>query len=280
MTSDLPTSQQSNSLLRVRKLSKSYVRGNLLRGRVPVEAAKDVHFEVDCAHTLAIIGASGSGKSTVARCIAGLERPDVGEVWIDGTDIAQLSFRELRPFRSVVQMIFQDAATSMNPRFSAAEVIEEPLLIQGQHREERRHIAETLMKKVGLSADWLDRSAAEFSGGQRQRLAIARALTLGPKLLVLDEAWCGLDLSMQAQIANLLLDLQTEHSLSYLLISHDLALVARMADTVAVMSHGQIVESGSTQQIISGPQHTETKKLLNSAKAAEYKPQLSKGASA
>ena len=189
MTSNPVTNQAAlDALLRVRKLSKRYVRGNLWQGRVPVEAAKDVEFEVGRARTLAIIGASGSGKSTVARCIAGLERPDVGEVWIDGTDIAQLGFRELRPFRSVVQMIFQDASTSMNPRFSAAEVIEEPLLVQGQHREERRPIAEALMKKVGLSAEWLDRPAAEFSGGQRQRLAIARALTMRPKLLVLDEA--------------------------------------------------------------------------------------------
>jgi peptide/nickel transport system ATP-binding protein len=247
---------------------------------VPVAAVQDVEFEVDCGRILAIIGASGSGKSTVARCVAGLERPDAGEVWIDGTDIAQLGSRELRPFRSRVQMIFQDAATSMNPHFSAAEVIEEPLLLQRQSRIERRNTAEELIKKVGLSADWLDRSAAEFSGGQQQRLAIARALTLRPKLLVLDEAWCGLDLSMQAQIANLLIDLQAEHSLSYLLISHDLSLVARMADAIAVMSNGQIVESGSTQQIISDPQHPETKKLLSSAKAAEYKPRLSKGASA
>jgi ABC-type glutathione transport system ATPase component len=247
---------------------------------VPVAAVRDVDFQIGCARTLAIIGASGSGKSTVARCVAGLERPDAGEVWIDGSNIAQLGSRELRPFRSMVQMIFQDAATSMNPRFSAAEVIEEPLLLKGKSRAERRDTAEELIKKVGLSTEWLDRSAAEFSGGQRQRLAIARALTLRPKLLVLDEAWCGLDLSMQAQIANLLLDLQAEHSLSYLLISHDLSLVARMADAIAAMSNGRIVESGSTQQIISDPKHTETKNLLSSAKAAEYKLQLSKGASA
>jgi peptide/nickel transport system ATP-binding protein len=283
MKSNPPTNQPATgALLRVRKLSKRYVRGALWRGRVPVEAVQDVQFEVDCAHTLAIIGTSGSGKSTIARCVAGLERPDAGEVWIDGTDITQLSIRELRPFRSTVQMIFQDAATSMNPRFSAAEIIEEPLLLKGQRQAERRAAAEELIKKVGLSADWLERSVMEFSGGQRQRLAIARALTLRPKLLVLDEAWCGLDLSMQAQIANLLLDLQAEHSLSYLLISHDLALVAGMADATAVMSQGRIVECGSTQQIISDPQHSETKKLLRSAKAAECKPlpALSQGASA
>jgi peptide/nickel transport system ATP-binding protein len=130
MKSNVPTNQPDpGALLRVRQLSKSYVRGNLWSRRVPVEAVREVEFEVSSAQTLAIIGASGSGKSTVARCVAGLERPDAGEVWIDGTDIAQLGTRELRPFRSMVQMIFQDAATSMNPRFSAAEVIEEPLLL-------------------------------------------------------------------------------------------------------------------------------------------------------
>src|SRR6185312_4625915 len=222
------------------------------------------------------------GKSTIARCVAGLERPDAGEIWIDGSDIAQLRPRELGPLRSLVQMIFQDATTSINPRFSVAEVIEEPLLLKGWNRTDRRDLAAELIKKVGLSADWLERPAAAFSGGQRQRLAIARALTLQPKLLVLDEAWCGLDLSMQAQIANLLLDLQAEHSLSYLLISHDLSLVAGMADAIAVMSQGRIVEAGNTQQIICDPQHSETKTLLCSAKAAEYKllPSLSKGASA
>jgi ABC-type glutathione transport system ATPase component len=247
---------------------------------VPVTAAREIDFEVNSGRTLAIVGASGSGKSTVARCVTRLEWPDSGQILIDGTDIARLGSRKLLPFRSKIQMIFQDAATSMNTRFSASEVIEEPLLIQNRNRPERRDSAAALMKEVGLSTDWLDRPVMEFSGGQRQRLAIARALALRPKLLVLDEALSGLDLSTQAQIANLLLDLQAAHSLSYLLISHDLTLVARMADTIAVMSEGQIAESGETQRIISHPEHPETRKLLAAAKAAERKLELSKGASA
>lgn len=269
---------QTNPLLRVQGLSKSYTRGSLFKGRQRVKAAENVGFEVGCAQTLAIIGASGSGKSTVARCVTRLERPDAGQVWIEGSDISQLGFQELHPFRSRMQMIFQDAVTSMNPRFSAFEVIEEPLLLQGRNRPERRVVAETLMEEVGLSAEWLDRAAIEFSGGQRQRLAIARALTLRPKLLVLDEALSGLDLSTRAQIANLLLDLQITHSLSYLLISHDLGLVVHMADAIAVMSEGRIVESGLTQQIVNSSAHPETRKLVASTQKAESR--LAKGASA
>ena len=276
----MKSNSQNAELLRVENLSKNYVRGNLWRGRVPVRAAQEINFEIGEGRTLALVGASGSGKSTVAKCVARLEKPGSGQIWIEGTDIASLSSRDLRPFRSKIQMIFQDAVTSMNPRFSAVEVIEEPLLLQGRLAKERREIAATLMKEVGLPAEALDRSVMEFSGGQRQRIAIARALTLQPKLLILDEALSGLDLSTQARIANLLLDLQPAHSLSYLLISHDLALVARMADEVAVMSGGRIVERGVTQQIISNPQHDETKKLLASAKATESNLQLAKGASA
>src|ERR1700686_4003693 len=289
MGSNLPTYLPTNSstdgatvqsLLWVKGLRKQYVRGGLWRKRVPVAAIRGVDFEIPRGQTLALVGDSGSGKSTVARCVTRMERPDSGQILIQGTDIAQLHPRELVPFRSGIQMVFQDAVTSMNPRFSALEVIDEPLLIRaqgarggqavqgGRNRQSRRDLARDLMVEVGLAPDCMNRSVLHFSGGQRQRLALARALALRPQLLVLDEALSGLDLSTQAQIANLLLDLQGAHSLTYLLISHDLALVARLADVLGVMSEGQTVEVGPTQQIISSPNHAATKKLLASAKAA------------
>jgi ABC-type glutathione transport system ATPase component len=281
----------TQSLLRVKGLCKQYVRGALWRKRVPVAAVRSVDFEIPRGQTLALVGESGSGKSTVARCVTRLERPDSGQILIQGTDIAQLDSRDLVPFRSGIQMVFQDAVTSMNPRFSALEVIEEPLLIRakgaqggrvqgGRKRQSRRDLARDLMLEVGLSPDWMNRSILHFSGGQRQRLALARALAVRPQLLVLDEALSGLDLSTQAQIANLLLDLQATHSLTYLLISHDLALVARLADVIGVMSEGQTVEVGPTEQIISSPQHAATKKLLASAKAAASNLGAITGASA
>src|SRR6266849_4287317 len=254
--------------MRVCGLTKSYVRrSGVLQKRIRIAAVRDADFEIPAGKTLALVGKSGSGKSTVARCLTRLERPDAGQIWVGSTDISQLGNRDLRRFRTQMQMIFQDAATSMNPRFSAAQIIEEPLLVQRRgSTEERRKHAQDLMTEVGLSPNWADRSVMKFSGGQRQRLAIARALALRPKLLVLDEALSGLDLSTQAQIANLLLELQSAHSLTYLLISHDLALVARLADSIAVMSAGQIVEQGPTPQIISNPGHPETKALLSSAR--------------
>jgi len=281
MVSDLASSGPSdNTLLRVRGLSKRYLRGALWQRRVSVIAASEVDFEIPAGQTLALVGSSGSGKSTVARCVAQLESPDSGQIWLDGTEITRLSGRDLMPLRSSVQMIFQDAATAINPRFSAADVIQEPLRIQGHSRGEQRDRAEALMREVALSPDWLSRSAMEFSGGQRQRLVIARALALRPKLLILDEALSGLDVSIQAQIANLLLDLQEAHRLTYLLISHDLTLVARMSDRLAVMSNGRILESGAIQQILRDPKHEETKSLLSSARDAESKFTLAAGASA
>jgi ABC-type glutathione transport system ATPase component len=270
MGTDSRTSEpESTSFLCVRGLCKRYLRGRIWR-KNEVPAVRSVDFEIPAGKTLGLVGSSGSGKSTVARCVTRLERPDAGEIWIDGVDIAQLGARELFPFRARIQMIFQDAATSMNPRFSAAEIIEEPLVIQCRgDRAARRSRARELMNEVGLSPNWADRSAMEFSGGQQQRLAVARALALKPKLLVLDEALSGLDLSTQAQIVNLLLELQTSHSLTYLLISHDLSLVARMADWIAVMSGGTIVEQGPTAQIVSTPTHPETHSLLASAKTFE-----------
>ena len=270
---------RAEPLLRVLGVSKQYVRGSLWRGRSSVQALKEVDLEIRERQTLALVGASGSGKSTLARCVTRLEYPDAGQIWLDGTDIAQLHSRELRPFRPQIQMIFQDASTSMNPRFSAAEVIEEPLRIQGTCRSERQAIAEAMVKEVALSPDWLLRPINEFSGGQRKRLALARALVLQPKLLVLDEAFSELDLSTQAQIASLLLELHATRSLSYLLISHDLALAAHMADVIAVMSEGRIVETGASQQVVADPGQAETRRLLASTRTAESSFARSAGAS-
>ena len=272
MKADASTVRPSaERVLYVRGLSKSYRRkGAGWQRSDVVSAASEVEFEIFSGQTLALVGSSGSGKSTVARCVTRLEKPDSGQIWLEGADIAQFDSRQLRPLRPRLQMVFQDPTTSLNPRFSAAEVIEEPLVIQGQSdKSARRARAKELMQEVGLSPQWADRSAMDFSGGQRQRLAIARALALKPKLLVLDEALSGLDLSTEAQIANLLLDLQASHSLAYLLISHDLALVARLADTIAVMSNGKIVEQGPTSQVLANASHAETRALCAFTRAAQ-----------
>lgn len=270
---------QQHLLLMVRGLSKEYVRGRWPK-YTRISAASNVEFQIAAGQTLALVGRSGSGKSTVARCVSRMERPDAGEIWVAGTDVAQLSGAALLPFRSKIQLIFQDAATALNPRFSALEAIEEPLRLRGYRRSERRATAETLMKEVKLSPDWLNRPVMDFSGGQRQRLAIARALTLKPQLLILDEALSGLDLSTLAEIANLLLDLQQAYSLTYLLISHDLTLVSRMADTIGIMLDGQIVEMGPTSQIVACAHHSATLELLASTRTAERHLAFSAGAGA
>jgi len=272
-------SESTDAMLCLRAVSKRYVRGGLLWNRTRVVAVEEVGLEIPGGKTLALVGESGSGKSTIARCVAHLEELDSGQIWIAGEDIAarnstssdsvKQSSRANLLLRNQVQMVFQDAITSMNPRFSARQVVEEPLVIMGVGEQLRGDATRTAMNEVGLSADWLDRSVMEFSGGQRQRLAIARALVVRPKLLVLDEALTGLDLSAQAQISNLLLDLQALLSLTYLLISHDLALVARMADTIAVMARGRIVEQGSTREIMTEPKHEETLRLLAWARTAQ-----------
>lgn len=268
-----PSTPKPGSLpvLRVCGLRKSYRRKGIEWHQTGLIAAvSELAFEIVAGQTLGLVGSSGSGKSTVARCVTRLEKPDAGQIWLEGTNIAELGSGELRPFRAQLQMVFQDPVTSMNPRFTAAETIEEPLLVQGRgDTAARRAQAKDLMLQVGLSPRAIDRSVMEFSGGQRQRLAIARALALKPKLLVLDEALSGLDLSIEAQIANLLLQLQASHSLAYLLISHDLTLVARLADTIAVMANGRIVEQGPAAEVIADPKHSATIALVTSARTAQ-----------
>jgi ABC-type glutathione transport system ATPase component len=260
MTSD----PQPSTGLRAVALCKQYSRRSApWRRSTIVPAVNGVDLEVVAGKTLALVGSSGSGKSTIARCMTRLETPDSGEIWLGQTEISRLSDREIRPMRTQIQMIFQDPAISLNPRFSAAEAIEEPLLIQRRGgARQRRERAQELMNEVGISPSWADRNVMNFSGGQRQRIVIARALAIEPKVLVLDEALSALDLSTQAQIANLLLQLQGARSLAYLFISHDLGLVARIADTIAVMSAGKIVEQGTVSEILTRPGHPETQRLL------------------
>jgi oligopeptide transport system ATP-binding protein len=270
------------SALRACGLCKRYLirRSGWLR-RFVLNAANDVSFAIPTGQTLALVGSSGSGKSTVARCVARLEKPDAGEIWLGDTNIAETLSADLRPFCTGIQMIFQDPITSMNPRMSAVEIIEEPLLIQRRGtRTECRTRAAELMGEVGLSPDWLDRRITEFSGGQQQRIAIARALTLQPKVLVLDEALSALDICMQLEIAKLLIEIQRTQSLTYLLISHDLALVAHMADLVAVMADGNIVERGPVTEIVSNPTHPATQRLVRAG--ARFRTPLARaqGASA
>ena len=199
-----------------------------------------------------------------------LEQPDKGEIWFEGEEISRRRAKELASLRPKIQMVFQDSAGALNPRFSAAEIIAEPLEIQrrcGGDKVRRR--ACELMEEVGLSPDWADRRPLEFSGGQRQRLAIARAIALQPAFLILDESLSKLDLIRQAQILQLLSDLQTSRALTYLLICHDLTLVKRVADFVMVMQHGEIVERGTRQEVLNSPQHMHTRHLLSSVRDLE-----------
>ena len=259
------------ALVKARALCKRYVqRAPFSRKKFVIDALTDLDLEIAPGCLTALVGESGSGKSTLASCLGMLEKPDRGEIWFEGSKISFANSRELTALRPKIQMVFQDSAGALNPRFSAAQIIEEPLEIQGRESGPRlRARACELMEEVGLSPDAANRFPLEFSGGQRQRLAIARAIALKPIFLILDESLSGLDLATQAQILNLLLDLQASHSLTYLLISHDLSLVGQVADFVAVMHQGKIVERGSRQQVFSAPQHAHTKDLLASVGVVE-----------
>jgi len=258
-------------LIRALGLGKNYVqRAPFSRKKFLINALVDVGLEIATASLAALVGESGSGKSTLARCMAILEKPDRGEIWFEGSEISRSSTRGLASLRPKIQMVHQDSAGALNPRFTAAQIIAEPLEIQRRESGPRLRLrACELMEEVGLSANWADRRPAELSGGQRQRLAIARAIALKPAFLILDESLSGLDLSTQAQMLNLLLDLQKTYSLTYLVISHDLGLVGQVADSIAVMQHGRIVETGTRQEVFANPQHAHTRELLGSIRVME-----------
>jgi len=254
------------ALLQARGLCKQFVQRRLFsRKGIVIHALNGVDFDVAPHCLTALVGESGSGKSTLASCLAMLERPEQGEIWFEGEEIACWDDQQLRALRPKIQVVFQDSAGALNPRFAVAQIIAEPLEIQGrEHGARLRSRACELMEEVGLLPELADRTPLQLSGGQRQRLAIARAIALRPELLILDESLSGLDLSTQAQIVNLLLDLRSVHGLTYLLISHDLSLVAQVADFVAVMHKGQIVECGTRAQVLGAPRHDHTRSLLAS----------------
>jgi ABC-type glutathione transport system ATPase component len=251
-------------LLAIKKLSKTYAHKRWFsRQQRKVQALQQIDLSLPAGSTFAIVGESGSGKSTLARCVASFDRPDEGAILFRGQNLLTLRAAELRKLRPAIQLLFQDAATSFNPRFSALEAISEPLVIQNSGSErDRGERARELMEQVGVPPDAGNRCIMEFSGGQKQRLAIARALALQPQLLILDEALSGLDLSLQGQILELLSQLQKRYALTYLLISHDLALVGEIADQIAVLHEGRIIEQAAPATLFVRPQHTQTKALL------------------
>jgi len=232
---------KSTPLADVRSLTKTYSRGQWWEKHTETRVLDSVNLTIAAGETLALVGASGSGKTTLAMCLALLETPDAGEIWMDGKNVLLAENRSQHGRRSV-QMIFQDSTAALNPTFTAAQIVEEPMRIQGRwSTRERSEMVAELMGRVGLSTAWKYRHPDQLSGGQRQRLAIARALAALPRLLILDEPFTGLDLSIRGQIVNLLADLQTECHLTYLYISHDLELVRYFASRVAIMHRGQIV---------------------------------------
>ncbi|RID92889.1 ATP-binding cassette domain-containing protein [Gemmobacter lutimaris] len=240
-----------------------HVPGSMFSAAKVVRALKGIDFAVQKGKTLAIVGESGSGKSTLARVIALIDAPSGGELRIDGQPV---DIRRQRPgpaMRSKVQMVFQNPYGSLNPRQKIGDVLMEPLVINTDvPASERRERAEAMLKKVGLQPEHFNRYPHMFSGGQRQRIAIARALMLNPSLLVLDEPVSALDLSVQAQVLNLLADLQDEFDLTYVFVSHDLSVVRYIADEVMVISKGEAVEQGSREELFADPKHPYTKSLF------------------
>jgi ABC-type glutathione transport system ATPase component len=226
-------------------------------------AVDGVSFTVERGRTLAVVGESGCGKSTIARALVRLLTPTSGRIVLDGTDIARLPERRLRPLRSKVQMVFQDPYGSLDPHLTAEAIVAEPM--RDRSRRDRHAEAARLMDLVGLPSSALDRRPAEFSGGQRQRIGIARALATSPDLLVCDEATSALDVSVQAQVLKLLADIQAERGLTYLFISHNLAVVRQISEQIVVMRSGRIVETGSTEEVLQAPRQEYTRALRRAA---------------
>ena len=257
---------EKEKILSLKNVTKTFPVGKTLLGKPLnfVHAVNDVSFDVYEGETFSIVGESGCGKSTTGRLINHLLTPDSGEIWFQGKEISQISQDEMRPIRRDMQMIFQDPAGSLNPRMRISDLIEEPLLIHTDlNKEERMKIVNELLGIVGLSAKHAQRYPHEFSGGQKQRVGIARALTVNPKLIIADEPISALDVSIQAQVLNLLHQLQEKYNLTYVFISHDLSVVEMISDRIAVMYLGFVVETAPKEMLYSKPLHPYTEALLS-----------------
>ena len=264
----------SNSpLLRVQDLRRDYPlpRTSLLGPRPQVHALRGVSLDIHAGRSLGVVGESGSGKSTLARLVMALDTPSAGSVELLGRDLHRLTACELRAARRDLQMVFQDPYGSLDPRQTVETIVTEPLqALANATKAELRERAAEVLAQVGLRAGDAHKYPHEFSGGQRQRIAIARALITRPRLIVADEPVSALDVSVQAQVLNLLQDLQERHGVSYLLISHDLAVVQHLCDDVAVMQGGQIVERGSPQTLFTYPVHPYTRKLVEAVPRVSF----------
>jgi len=255
-----------SEVLRLADVSRSFGGGGLFSRQAPLKAVDGVTLSVQAGETLALVGESGSGKSTLGRLAMRLETPDHGWVMVSGTDITHLSGRGLRRMRRAIQMIFQDPYASLDPRFSIGRTIAEPMILEGSvRRSEVRERVGALLERAGLPAAMAARMPHELSGGQRQRVAIARALAVNPQIIVADEPTSALDVSVQAKILDLMIELQEADSLAYLFITHDLAVVRRIAHRVAVMRKGRIVELGAAADVLERPIHPYTRALIAAA---------------
>ena len=252
------------ALIEVKNLGKDYSLKSGLFGRKVFSAVKHADFSLYKGRTLGVVGESGSGKTTIGMMLTRLTEASAGSIMFEGVDLAQLSAAQMQIYRSRIQIIFQNPYASLNPRFTVGQILIEPMRIHkiGKDDAERSQLALQLIEKVGLKREDFGKYPHEFSGGQRQRIAIARCLTMKPEIIVCDESVSALDVSVQATVLNLLLDLQDEFGLTYVFISHDLAVVKYMADEILVMSQGEVVERGSAEEIYARPQHPYTQQLL------------------
>lgn len=266
----MPQKMERSKLLELENIKQQYKVGFGFRNKKTAVCLSDISFDIEEGQTLGLVGESGSGKTTTTRVVLGIEAPTSGDVRYKGKSLSEYGRKDWKQFRQEVQAVFQNPLDSFDPRFKVRRILEEPLSINNiGSPKERREKSESLLEMVGLSAEFADRYPHEFSGGQLQRIAIARALALDPKLLVLDEPVSALDVSVRGQILNLLHDLQVEKKISYLYISHDIASVRYLCDKIAIIYFGQIVEYGSTEQIFENPIHPYTKELLKAGVVTE-----------